>query len=51
VVATYIPGEVVAGGYGILVSAVVVLSASLSRTRERVARLEEWARIHEKGDR
>jgi hypothetical protein len=37
----------VAAGSGILAAAIVALAVMASRLRERVARLEEWQRIHE----
>jgi len=33
-----------------LAAAVILLAAALARTRERVVKLEEWARLHERGE-
>jgi len=34
-----------------LFAAIVVLAVAITKTRERVVRLEEWARLHERKDR
>ena len=44
---SYIPGEVIASGYGVLAAAVVALAVFGGRLRERIARVEEWQRINE----
>lgn len=43
-----IPGEVVLSGFGTILILLAYVALSLSRTREKVARLEEWARLTEK---
>lgn len=43
-----IPGEVVASGWSALVAAVAALAVALSRTRERIAKLEEWQRLRDR---
>ena len=32
--------------FGLLITAVVGISVFISKTRERLARLEEWVRLH-----
>jgi hypothetical protein len=46
----FVPGEVVVSSFSVLIAAVIALGIALARTRERMARLEEWARLHEKKD-
>jgi hypothetical protein len=48
VVASYIPGDVIAAANGALAAAVLALAVALTRTRERLVKLEEWARLNEK---
>lgn len=43
-----IPGEVVISGFGTVLVILAYVALSLSRTREKVAKLEEWARLTEK---
>ena len=43
-----VPGEVVASGWSALVAALAALAVALARTRERIAKLEEWQRIRDR---
>jgi len=43
-----IPSEVIASGFGALVGAVIALAVFFGRNRERLAKIEEWIRLHEK---
>lgn len=47
-IAYVIPGEIIAAATTAQVAAITALAVSLARTRERVTRLEEWARLVEK---
>lgn len=49
-IASYIPGEVIAAANGALLAAVVALATLISRLRERIAKVEEWQRLAEQGD-
>jgi hypothetical protein len=40
--------EIASGIVSIQFGAIVALALSLARTRERLAKLEEWARVHER---
>lgn len=46
----YIPGEIIASGFGVLLAATIWLGRGLSNIRERIARLEEWIRLHDSRD-
>jgi len=48
VIATIIPGEVLLSVNGAIIIALVYLARVIALLRERVARLEEWIRVHEK---
>lgn len=47
ILGSYIPGEVIATVYGALVGIVMAIGVTLSRTRERLAKVEEWQRLHD----
>jgi hypothetical protein len=49
-VAYVVPGEVVVSSFSVVIASVVAIAIALSRTRERLAKLEEWARLHERND-
>jgi hypothetical protein len=51
VVGYIVPGEVVVGGFGIIVTGVIALLVGFSRNRERIVRLEEWVRLFEQHER
>jgi hypothetical protein len=48
VLAYLIPGEVVISGFGTLTVVIGYLALTVSRHREKIAKLEEWARLAEK---
>lgn len=43
-----IPGEAILSGFGTVFVILAYVGLSLARTREKVAKLEEWARLVEK---
>jgi hypothetical protein len=43
-----IPGEAIVAAISSIVGAIVVLGVVLGRTRERIARIEEWIRRYER---
>jgi hypothetical protein len=47
IVATSSVYELLAGVSGALIVVIVALGIGLARTREKVAKLEEWARLYE----
>lgn len=47
-IAYTIPGEAILSGFGTVLVLVAYLAVGLNRQREKVARLEEWVRLHER---
>ena len=48
IIASVIPGVAIVASISSLLGAIIVLAVLLGRTRERIARIEEWIRRYER---